>query len=90
MSDDELATLWIGATRYYLGRMTYAVADYCELLIEQWSLLPESVKKMIKKDVEQEFTLDDAARRFRDENLPLGMDCDRLSWERVRTLWATK
>ena len=40
ITDEELATVYIGATRYYLGRMTYAVADYCHVLREMWVKLP--------------------------------------------------
>ena len=35
---DEL-TLWVGATHYHLGRTTYAVSDFCNLLIGSWNEL---------------------------------------------------
>lgn len=49
MTADDLTTLWIGATRYYLGRMTYAVSDYCAMLRSQWHALPESTRTLIPK-----------------------------------------
>ena len=30
MTDDQQLTLWLGATRYYLGRETYAVGQDCD------------------------------------------------------------
>lgn len=83
-------TIWLGATRYYLGRMTYAVSDFCECLIEAWPSLPDEARNLIKRDVEETFARDDAMRQERDEimGLPLGMDCDRKQWERVRALWS--
>lgn len=66
MSDDEQLTLWIGSTRYHLGRMTYAVHDFCDLLIRQWGGLPQRVQWLIKRDVSEAFDRDDEAR---EENL---------------------
>ena len=84
--DDEL-TLWLGAARYYMGRMTYAVSGFCELLIEQWPALNEETRYMIQRDVEREFEKDDEMRKQKSRYLPLGQDCDRAEWERVRRLW---
>ena len=83
---DEL-TLWLGATRYYMGRMTYAVSSFCELLIEQWPALNKDTRYMIQRDLEREFEKDDEMRQQKSEFLPLGQDCDRAEWERVRRLW---
>lgn len=33
MVEYDQATLWIGAFRYYCGRKTYAVQEFCNLLI---------------------------------------------------------
>ena len=93
MNDDQQLTLWVGATRYHLGRMTYAVRDFCELLRQEWARLPEETRKIIQRDIEQEFAQDDDMRALgRKEDapplrLPLGMDCDRAQWEKVRKLW---
>lgn len=89
MTDSELMTLWVGATRYHIGRMTYAVHYFCGLLIRQWGALPESVRGIIKRDVTEAFERDDEMRSEPCERmfLPLGQDCDRAAWERVIKLW---
>ncbi len=86
MSAKEI-TLWLGATRYYLGRRTYAVSDFCELLIENWGSLEEKTKNLLIRDIEQEFEDDDRARLEGRDYKPLGDNCDRESWEKVRNLW---
>lgn len=87
LTEQQATTLWLGAFRYYVGRMTYAVSDFCDLLIANWAALPESTRKLIQRDLEEEFHRDDAARERGSEHLPLGNDCDRRQWERVRLLW---
>ena len=87
MSPEEELTLWLGSTRYYLGRMTYAVGSFCDLLIENWLNLHHSTRQIIKRDIETEFERDDEMRQQKSEFLPLGQDCDRAEWERVRRLW---
>ena len=94
MNDNEMTTLWLGATRYYLGRMTYAVTDFCEMLRRAWPALPDETKKLIQRDIEEEFIRDDKAREksknlvpFDKVWLPLGHDVDRAEWEKVRELW---
>ena len=85
--DDLMA---IAAVRYCLGRMTYIVSDCADWLVEQWPNLSENSRAVIKRDVEDEFRRDDEARhRTAEPNpyKPLGMDCDRAQWERVRKLW---
>ena len=85
-SDDEFR-LYVGATRYYLGRMTYAVDEFTRTLIRNWSTLSENTRSIICRDVEEEFERDDVARARGDTHKPLGWDCDRQSWENVRKLW---
>ena len=87
MKPDEEITLWLGATRYYLGRMTYAVGSFCDLLIEHWPALHEATRQLLKRDIETEFERDDELRTTGSQYLPLGQDCDRKEWERVRRLW---
>lgn len=88
-TEDEQSTVWIGATRYYLGRTTYAVGDFCRALIRHWPTLTEHTRATIKRDVEEEFERDDRARRPKSNTImmPLGRDCDRAEWEKVRELW---
>ena len=91
INDFDEATVWIGATRYYCGRMTYAVGDFCAALCRKWETLPEQAKKIIKRDLEKEFERDDKSRAgmllYAIPGHPLGHDCDRAAWEKVRLLW---
>ena len=87
MSEYESTTLWLGAFRYYCGRMTYAVSDFCDLLIKTWPAMPEKTKALIMRDLTEAFASDDEAREEGREWKPLGNDCDRRQWERVRKLW---
>ncbi len=95
MTDNELMDVWVGATRYFLGRMTASVTSYCETLESLWHKLPPSVQHIIQRDVEEAFLRDDAQRaRYAGKAsasgtlvLALGHDCDRSAWERVRLLW---
>jgi len=83
----------IAAFRYSLGRMTYIVKDCCDWLIEQWPNFREGTRALIQKELEAAFERDDLARRriYAEFNhRPLGHDCDREQWERVRRLWEVK
>ena len=80
----------LAAFRYCLGRMTYIVGDCERWIFANWKHFPESVKKLIQRDLEEEFARDDEARERGAAHKPLGHDCDRAAWERVRTLWKDK
>ena len=82
--DDLMA---IAAVRYCLGRMTYIVGECADWLIEQWPNIAPSARAVIERDVEEAFASDVKARMRGDQYKPLGMDCDRAQWERVRRLW---
>lgn len=74
---------------YYLGRTSANVEFFCRDLCRAWTLLPEHVQRYIRMIVEEAFSRDDRLRSSgRAEHLPLGHDCDRRSWERVRALWS--
>lgn len=77
----------LAAFRYCVGRMTYIVGDCANWLIENWNAIPEGTRACIQRDLEEEFQRDDAARERKDKHFPLGSDCDRTDWERVRALW---
>ena len=80
----------LAAVRYCLGRQTYIVSDCADWLIQQWPNFHLSTQVIIKRDIEQEFARDDEVRsRLNAVGLykPLGDDCDRAQWERVRMLW---
>jgi hypothetical protein len=83
----DVEDLLVSATRYMLGRKTYAVAPHCDALAEAWPQLSSWARETIRRDVERAFERDDWARAEGKEHLPLGMDCDRASWEQVRRAW---
>ena len=86
LDPDHNAAIW--ATRYCLGRMTYAVGQCVEWLIHVWPNLREDVREIIKRDIEEAFAEDDRARAGAPGGCKrLGMDMDRREWERVRRLW---
>ena len=86
-------TMVIAAFRYSLGRMTYIVSDCCDWLIEQWPNFSERTRELIQKELEAAFERDGVARKdssWAYISKPLGHDCDREQWERVRRLWEVK
>ncbi len=92
LNNDQICDLWLGATRYFLGRMTIAVSSFCTTLQQQWPGLPEQVRRLIQRDVEEAFTQDDWQRSMVSgaaslRPYALGMDMDRRYWEQVRELW---
>jgi hypothetical protein len=80
----------MAAFRYCLGRQTYIVGACADWLIEIWPLLADNTRAVIKRDLEAEFLRDDQAREREESYKPLGWDCDRKDWERVRRLWEAK
>lgn len=76
------------AFRYYLGRMTIATCQFAHDLAKAWPLLPESTASMIRRELEEHFNRDDEARLNGSKYKPLGMDCDRAAWERVRRVYS--
>ena len=77
----------VAAFRYCCGRRTYIVQECADWLIANWSDFSDNTKAAIKRDLDSEFRLDDEARRTNSEHKPLGYDCDRQQWDRVRSLW---
>jgi hypothetical protein len=74
--------------RYVLGRMTYAVGVWCDWAVANWDKIPNSEKAIIERELEEAFDLDDTTRRTGGSDfLPLGHDCDRQQWERVRAMY---
>jgi hypothetical protein len=80
----------IAAVRYCLGRMTYITSDCAEWLCEQWPNIKSSARAVIQRDIEEAFTRDDEVRARDVAYKPLGWDCDRAEWEKVRALWRTE
>lgn len=84
MNSNEMTTLWLGSFRYYLGRQTYAVDDFCNLLISNWPTLPDQCKRLIGKELKEAFRQDDLDRLDEGKTYHrLGHDCDRQSWAKV-------
>lgn len=72
--------------RYVLGRRTYAVSQWVDWACANWDTIPDSEKRIIVNELEEAFERDDECRAKWDSQytLPLGDDCDREQWERVR------
>jgi len=72
--------------RYVLGRRTYAVSDWCDWFISNHKDIPANEMAIIKKELEEAFERDNAARWSRSSYQPLGEDCDRYQWQKVLNL----
>lgn len=88
--------LFIDAVRYAIGRMSAQVSLTTEWIRHAWPYLPKGARNIIKRDVEDAFKRDDDHRAEDNrcgvmiDYKPLGMDCDRACWEKVRELWKGK
>ena len=76
--------------RYFLGRQTMATCCFAESLARAWPYLADGWRALIRKELDEAFRKDDEMRadpkcsRF---YYPLGMDCDRAAWVRVRWVY---
>jgi len=77
----------IAAFRYCCGRSTYVVGVCADWLVNIWPMLSENTRAVIQRELEADFASDDQARAAKENYKPLGWDCDRKEWERVRALW---
>lgn len=82
--DDLMA---IAAVRYCLGRMSYITGDCSDWLRAQWPNLKPGARQVIQRDIDEAFANDDAARAEDYPYKPLGHDCDRAEWQKVRAMW---
>lgn len=80
----------MAAFRYCMGRMTYIVGDCERWIFANWENFPANVRALIQREVEEEIKRDDEVRERGDQYKPLGWDCDRAAWIRVRSLWKDK
>lgn len=70
------------ATRYLLGRDTYAVTAHVEWLIDNWYSIPAGQRLLIENDVEEAF------HKLRVNPLSLGHpEIHKPTWERLRMIW---
>lgn len=74
----ELGALLIYATRYAIGRQTYAVSDVCGSIRKHWPRLLERDREVIKRDIRE---------CFLHAPTPVKMaDCDAAEWRSVLEL----
>lgn len=73
--------------RYFVGRRTIATCCFAQDLARAWPLLDVRTQELIKRDLDEAFRHDDECRSAGEDYRPLGDDCDRASWEKVRAMW---
>lgn len=84
----DVEDLVMSATSYYLGRMTGLVEVHCQRLINAWPSLSMNCQDYIRRIVETAFERDEAVKGGGElQYRPLGMECDRECWRKVRELW---
>jgi hypothetical protein len=84
----DVEDLVMSATSYYLGRMTALVGTHCERLVKAWPTLSMNCQDYIRRIVENAFQQDEAIKDCSElQYRPLGQECDRVCWRRVRALW---
>jgi hypothetical protein len=74
--------------RYFLGRMTIATVCFANDLAKAWPYLAPNIQGLIKRELEEEFKRDDQARAEKKDWKPLGHDCDRAAWQKVRDAYS--
>lgn len=82
LTPPEKLTLFLGAFRYYLGRASYSVSDFTELLARLWDDLDNRTQQLIKEELKAAIHIDEQQRAdpSQDGWCRLGHDCDRQSW----------
>ncbi len=80
----------VATFRYCLGRQTYIVQECADWLLLHWPEIEQPARNLIQYELECAFEQDDKARAGEAKGYkPLGWNCDRQQWERVRSLWAS-
>ena len=72
----DFEPLMVNATRYCIGRQSYAVSEHAQFLEKHWHRLSEKTRWVISREVEEALAKDRA-----------GMEQDREEWRRVARLW---
>ena len=70
--NDPVDELSVWAVRYALGRMTYAVANVCDVLVLNADRLSANSRRVIVADINEAMARGN-----------VGMDMDRRQWERL-------
>lgn len=83
LNTDEIEMLWIGAFRYYLGRMTMSTHSFGTALSENWLEIPDRAQVVIVRELKEAIKQDDDARSHSEGYKPLGHDCDSEMWREV-------
>lgn len=86
----DLNDLVMSATAYYLGRMTHLVDSHCDAVVKAWTDLPTHVRDYIQRIVDEAFSRHEIVKTLGKDLGPLGNNCDRESWEKVRACWSKK
>lgn len=77
--------------RYFLGRQSIHTSVFASQLAEAWPLLEEKDQNVIRKELEEAFTIDDEMiagnSPFGDYHSPLGRGM-REAWQRVRDAYS--
>lgn len=76
--------------RYFMGRMTIATCCFADELAKAWPLLDKRTQTLIREELDKAFAKDDEMRAdpvCSSHYYPLGMDCDRAHWEKVRSAY---
>jgi hypothetical protein len=76
--------------RYCLGRMTYAVKEWCDWAVANWDKIPTAQKGIIKRELEEAFEQDARMSHGNSPYSRLGHDVDKEQWKRVRGLYDTR
>jgi hypothetical protein len=74
ISQTDLDTLMIGATRYALGRQSYIVSEQCNLIRRYWDRMSQNTRDVIKHDIES------AIANAENMGRTLGMKQDHRNW----------
>lgn len=85
---DTPSDLVFWSFRYFLGRMTIATGMFAGDLAKAWPYLAPNIQGLIKRELEEEFKRDDEARAEKRDWKPLGHDCDRAAWQKVRDAYS--
>lgn len=92
--DGNASELVFWSFRYFLGRMTIATCDFAERLAKAWPHLAPNIQSLIRREIDEAFKRDDELRAEANETgkppqwLPLGWDCDRAAWQKVRDAYS--
>jgi hypothetical protein len=91
LRDMEIDKLVFWSFRYFLGRRTIHTIFFAKELAVAFPLLCSNIQEKIQKELEEAFERDDELRAKGEKAyLPLGHDCDREAWQKVRDVYSAK